>query len=397
MPKPPPFQGESWTPKASAICAQGEGDEERPGKLAEDALAGRQGGAHAHRVHRRPGNVHGAHVRYAPPVRPAPSAGLARTLEFDSPAERAAAELRGWLEAGERVVALLAPRGELRRRVLESLAASLEGRFVAAPWTGDRPSAPRASTLDEVRGKAPRTLLLVEDGERLGAEGARVLRALADDPSAERCVAVALEAEEAGAVLGGLGPELEIVVLREAAGGRGVFRGALRITALGAALGLAGVSLGVALALLLPRFEPPAVAPAAAPAALAEAAAALPPVAAPPPVASGPEQRTAPSPSAPARAPAAPEGRRRSPPSPTPRPLAPSAAPTPTPVAAASAAPAPGWLVVNAIPRAWIAVDGAALGETPIVRHPVSGGTHRVSARFEDGRQDERRVDDRRG
>jgi hypothetical protein len=48
---------------------------------------------------------------------------------------------------------------------------------------------------------------------------------------------------------------------------------------------------------------------------------------------------------------------------------------------------------VNAIPRAWIAVDGAAVGETPIVRHPVSGGSHLVSARFEDGREDRRRVE----
>jgi hypothetical protein len=48
---------------------------------------------------------------------------------------------------------------------------------------------------------------------------------------------------------------------------------------------------------------------------------------------------------------------------------------------------------VNAIPRAQITVDGAEIGQTPIVRHPISGGSHRVSARFEDGREDARTVE----
>jgi hypothetical protein len=48
--------------------------------------------------------------------------------------------------------------------------------------------------------------------------------------------------------------------------------------------------------------------------------------------------------------------------------------------------------VVNAIPRAVISLDGALLGETPIVRHPVAAGTHRVAARFGDGRREERTV-----
>jgi len=344
-------------------------------------------------------------------VSPAASRGLARPLEFDSPAERAAAELRGWLEAGERVVALLAPRGPLRRRALAILAASLEGRFLAARWPGDRPAAPRQSTLDEVRGKTTPTLFLVEDGERLGAEGARVLRALAQDPSAAHCVAVALDAQEAGPVLGGLGPELEIVVLREAAKRR---LGALRIAAQGAVLGVAGVSFGVALALLLPRFAPPGEAPeapASAPVAAAEAAAptgpesapaevavraatvpppaaSLPAVGAPPPVATGPERTKGDLGTAP-RTPAAPTaGPGTPPPSTAAAATAPPAAPT-----TARAAAAPGFLVVNAIPRAWISLDGAVLGETPIVRHPVAGGAHRVSARFEDGREEERGIE----
>jgi hypothetical protein len=360
-------------------------------------------------------------------VSPATPQGLARALEFDSPAERAAAELRGWLEAGERVVALLAPRGPLRRRALAILAASLEGRFLAARWTGDRPAAPRQSTLDEVRGKTTPTLFLVEDGERLGAEGARVLRALAQDPSAEHCVAVALDAQEAGAVLGGLGPELEIVVLRKEAAGRR-FGGPLRIAALGAVLGVAGVSFGVALALLLPRFAPPAEAPGSAPGAVAEVAApagplpaprpaapraatagppraasppeestppaaSLPAVAAPPPVAAGPERAKGERLGAAPRTPAGPAAGRTAPPPPSGPAAAPATAPPAAPPTARAAAAAPGFLVVNAIPRAWISLDGAVLGETPIVRHPVAGGAHRVSARFEDGREEERRIE----
>jgi hypothetical protein len=48
--------------------------------------------------------------------------------------------------------------------------------------------------------------------------------------------------------------------------------------------------------------------------------------------------------------------------------------------------------VVNAIPRAAIRLDGASLGETPIVRHPVAPGRHHVAARFQDGREQERTV-----
>jgi hypothetical protein len=318
--------------------------------------------------------------------------GAPRPLEFDSPAERAAAELRGWLEAGERVVALLAPRGALRRRAFESLAASLEGRFVAARWTGDQPAALRAGTAKEVRGQAPRTLLLVEDGERLGAEGARVLRALVQDPAADHCVAVALEPAEAGVVLGGLGPGMEIVVLREAPLHGGRLARVLRVAAFAAALILAGVSLGVGLAVLLPRFGPSASAPSpareAAPAALPLPAVAAPPAPAtdiervPPPAPAPRAERRAAKPAA-APAPEHAPAPERTP--------APAADPSP---AVASATPSVGgWLVVNAIPRARISLDGASLGETPIVRHPVSGGSHRVSAQFEDGRSDERRVE----
>ena len=212
-------------------------------------------------------------------------------IEPETPAERAVAELRGWLEAGERIVVLLAPRGAERRRVLDSLAAAAGARFVATPWkagAGRPPTPPRQTTVDELRGSTPRTLLVVEEGERLGAEGARVLRALTHDPATERFAAVALSPEEAGAVLGGLGPGLEVVVLRDAPRGRGApwLRGA----AAAAAALLAAASLGVALALLLPRFAPePAPAPEAVPAAPPEVAAPPPelpdaaPVAAPPP------------------------------------------------------------------------------------------------------------------
>lgn len=336
----------------------------------------------------------------------------------DSPIGRAVAELRGWLEAGERVVVLLAPRGAARRQVLAVLSAELEGRFVATPWSAlaPRAAAPRASTVDELRGaRAPRTLLVVEEGERLGAEGARVLRALAHDDSSERCAAVALAPEEAGAVLGGLGPGLEVVVLRPERASRGA--PALRTVAAGVAALLAAASFGVALALLLPRFAPVPLEPAAAP----------PSVAAPPAEASAPaelastqakreigpapaERQLEPLPAQAERQLEAPPAKAKREPAPTRRVEPEARRPRPAPVPAAPGAespsgppnvaaalvparPADGWLVVNAIPRAQITVDGAEIGQTPIVRHPISGGSHRVSARFEDGREDARTVE----
>jgi hypothetical protein len=328
-----------------------------------------------------------------------PPAPAAPALDFGTPAERAAAELGGWLDAGERVVALLAPRGAARRRIFDALAASLDGRFVASRWTGS----PRPATLPAVPagGRAPRSLLLVEEGERLGAEGARALRALADDAAGERCVAIALEPREAGAVLGGLGPDLEIVVLGPERGAEpGVRAARLRAATAVTAILLAGLSLGLSVGLLLPRFRspPPAAAPAVAalpaapaPSATAEDLAALPSVGAPPPAA--PDRAETPKPRAAAR-----EARRTAPAAPAAEPPSRAAEPREARQTAPGAGEVPadpeagGWLVVNAIPRAWIAVDGAPVGETPIVRHPVSGGPHRVSARFEDGRSAERHV-----
>jgi len=318
----------------------------------------------------------------------------------DSPTGRAVAELRGWLEAGERVVVLLAPPGAARRQVLAALTAELEGRFVATPWSAlaPRAAAPRASTVDELRGaRTPRTLLVVEEGERLGAEGARVMRALAHDDSSERCAAVALAPEEAGAVLGGLGPGLEVVVLRPERIGRAP---ALRTLAAGVAALLAAASFGVALALLLPRFAPAPPEPAPVPAAAPPAVAAPPAGASPPPEPAPAKRQPEPPPAQARREPAAapraePQARR---PRPAPEPIAPAAPAAPTDPPAVAAAPAPvqpadGWLVVNAIPRAQITVDGAEIGQTPIVRHRVSGGRHHVSARFEDGREDARTVE----
>jgi hypothetical protein len=335
-----------------------------------------------------------------------------------SPALRAAAELRGWLDSGERIVVLLAPRGAARRRVLAELAAQLEGRFVATPWSASDPRgvAARPSTVDELRGGRLRLLLVVEEGERLGAEGARVLRALAHDAAGGRCAAVALAAEDAGAVLGGLGPGLEVVVLRgerRARAGRW-----LRVGAAGAAGLLASLSLGIGLALLLPRFAAGPPAPASLEPA-APTAVAAPPVAASPPPASAetprraalppvaaPREEAAPPASPPRRAPRAEPGARAPAPRPSsgerpapvarPSPLTRPVAATPESVAAPEPRPAraaDGWLVVNAIPRARIAVDGAAIGETPIVRHPIAGGRHRVSAIFDDGREDARTVE----
>ncbi|HVH07080.1 MAG TPA: PEGA domain-containing protein [Myxococcota bacterium] len=47
---------------------------------------------------------------------------------------------------------------------------------------------------------------------------------------------------------------------------------------------------------------------------------------------------------------------------------------------------------MNSIPRAQIHVDGASIGSTPIVRHRVAAGEHRVTARFDDGKSDERTI-----
>src|SRR5262249_25120921 len=58
-----------------------------------------------------------------------------------------------------------------------------------------------------------------------------------------------------------------------------------------------------------------------------------------------------------------------------------------------AAAPARGFLVVNSIPRAAIVVDGSAVGGPPSVRHRIASGRHRVTARFGDGRHDDRVID----
>jgi len=333
--------------------------------------------------------------------------------ELDAAADRAADELRGWLEAGERVVALLASPGPHRRRALDALVDSLHGRFVAARWTqeGNTEQRREASALESLRGSrvAP-TLLIAEDGEELGAEGARVLRALAHDPAGAHRVVVAVAAEEAGAVLAGLGPALEVVVLREPRSrGAAVLRAPVAV----AALALAAGSLAIAATLLLPRLQSGDATPASASAPAPVETAGLPPVSGAPPPGAG-AQAPAPAPAAPPAARSAPASSPAPAPSPAraqrtepaqrePRAVAPAPPPPSAPPAREIAreepagAPGSGWLVVNAIPRAAIVVDGSAVGETPIVRHPVGGGRHKVTARFADGRHDDRVIDVRGG
>jgi hypothetical protein len=311
-----------------------------------------------------------------------------RTLRRDSPADRAAEELRGWIEAGARIVALLAPPGAERRHVLGLLAESLEGRFVIRPWSGHGWSlaASRVAIASDVRRAAVPTLLLVEEGERISAEEARVLKALTADPAGARCAAIALEASGSGDVLGGLGPSLEVVVLRGTPA-RPARATRLRGLMAAGALLAAGISLGLAASLLLPRFASSPRAPAVETEAIAPAPA--PPL---PPVAAAPRD-LAPPPPSPAAAEHRPAAPRTVPaPRQAPKPRPSPAEPAPREAAAVASVPGPGWLVVNSIPRATIALDGAPLGPTPIVRHPVAGGHHRVSARFGDGRQEERTV-----
>jgi hypothetical protein len=357
--------------------------------------------------------------------------------ETASPPERAAEALVGWLDAGERVAVLLAPRGAARHEALARLEQLVADRFVADRWSAAGGSTPAPSTLEELRGR--RALAIVENGEELGAEGARTLRASLEDPAGARCAVVALAADEAGAVLAGLGHGLEVVVLRDA---RRPAKAAPFRAARAAAAGLlAFASVALAALVVLPRLgderielapagapaSPTAVAtapvtepgtertpatepaPAAEPAAAATPARELPAAAAPPkPAAELPAVAAAP-PAAqseaalePERAPAAPPSAR----APAPRRAespARRAAPTPSrvtpppdaPQRAAAPAPAPpadGWLVVNSIPRAEIHLDGAVIGQTPIVRHRVSAGSHRVIARFGDGSADERTI-----
>jgi hypothetical protein len=333
-----------------------------------------------------------------------------------SPAEQAAEALRGWLDAGERIAVLLAPRGPARHEVLARLERSLADRFVAERWSAHGAAAD-SSTLEELRGR--RALVIVESGEELGAEGARTLRASLDDPGGARCAVVALAADEAGAVLAGLGSELEVVVLRDTH--RRAPRPELRAARAAVAALVAVASVVLVGLLVLPRLAddrielPPAAAPAPVePAARAERPAAevvretapepapapgaiqverpaapspappreLPPVAAAPPPAAAPVPR-------PARSPARPPAARRAAAA---KPLPHAPAPAPTPKRVAATAPADGWLVVNAIPRAEIHLDGAVIGATPIVRHRVAGGSHRVIARFDDGTADERTI-----
>lgn len=308
-----------------------------------------------------------------------------RVSRGETPVERAAEELRAWIEAGARIVALLAPPGAERRRVLALLSRSLEGRFLTRPWSGQGWSlaASRVALASDVRRAAAPTLLVVEEGERLGPDEARVLRALATDPAGAYCAALALEAQGAGDVLGALGPALEVVVLRGVAA-RPARSARLRWLATATALVAAGISLGLVASLLLPRLAAsPQTATPAIPVRVAAPAPAppLPEVAAPPP-------ETAPPPPAeiaPKRPPV------QAMPRPRPRP-APIRPPPLREAAAIAPVPGPGWLVVNAIPRAAISIDGALLGETPIVRHPVAAGRHRVLARFGDGREQEQTV-----
>jgi hypothetical protein len=339
--------------------------------------------------------------------------------EAVSPAEQAAEALRGWLDAGERIAVLLAPRGPARHEALARLERSLADRFVAERWTAHGAAAD-SSTLEELRGR--RALVIVESGEELGAEGARTLRASLDDPGGARCAVVALAADEAGAVLAGLGSELEVVVLRDTH--RRAPRPELRAARAAAAALVAVASVVLVGLLVLPRLRddrielPPATEPARSaraagpetpaaevvreiapepapapgaiqverPAAPSPAPAReLPPVAAAPPAAAAPVPRPAPPPAT-----VPPAARRAAAAKPPAR--APAPAPTPKRVAATAPAPADGWLVVNAIPRAEIHLDGAVIGATPIVRHRVAGGSHRVIARFDDGTADERTI-----
>jgi hypothetical protein len=320
-----------------------------------------------------------------------------------SPAEQAAEALHGWIDAGERIAVLLAPRGAARLDALARLERSLADRFVAERWRADGEGEPDANTVQELRGR--RSLVIVADGEALGAEGARALRASLDDPSGARCAVVALAADEAGAVLAGLGPGLEVVVLRDTrkAAAPSPHRAARAV----AAAALAAASVALTALVVLPRFGDEPAVPAAR-SAEPELESEPPPTA---DVASAPPA-SAPDP-APAAQVAAPEPRIAAPPAaarapePTPPRVAPRTAPirtaeklpprpaaTPPRVADAQARPRPadGWLVVNAIPRAEIHVDGAAIGQTPIVRHRLAAGSHRVTARFRDGKADERNI-----
>ena len=81
------------------------------------------------------------------------------------------------------------------------------------------------------------------------------------------------------------------------------------------------------------------------------------------------------------------------------------AAPPPAAAAAADVAAAPGlpaapapeperWSVhVNAQPWAWIRIDGAEVGATPLVAPDVPSGAHEFEATFPDGRRERRVVE----
>ncbi|HVH06767.1 MAG TPA: hypothetical protein VNE71_12290, partial [Myxococcota bacterium] len=215
--------------------------------------------------------------------------------ELPTPAEQAAEALRGWLDAGERIAVLLAPRGGARHDALARLERSVEDRFVAERWSAATGSSARPSTLEELRGR--RALAIVESGEELGAEGARTLRASLEDPAGARCAVVALAADEAGAVLPALGAGIEVVVLRDAR--RAAAPSPARTLRAGGAAALAVASIALAALVVLPRLadepdaRPAEAAPEAPPAPLASlpveqapvrtAPVELPPVAAAPP------------------------------------------------------------------------------------------------------------------
>ncbi|HEX2485298.1 MAG TPA: hypothetical protein VHQ66_08360, partial [Myxococcota bacterium] len=334
---------------------------------------------------------------------------------------QAAAELCGWLEAGARAAALLAPAGPARTSALDAAAAALSRRFAVTRLSA-KPGESAESLVVRADAAARRALgraalLVVEDGERLAAAEARALRALADHHRGDLRLAVGLApGARAAEVLRALGPGLERVALAPPPGSRAT-PPVLRRRA--GAIALAAGSIAAALALLVPRFGVgPDQAPAPAVSSAPSAAGGSQPVreaSAPAPVltpSAAPSPRPAPAPlSAPSAAVEPPVAAAGTPPTrpttaqpATPAPNAPRAAPAQLPkpaparparpvAQAAPVRPAGGYLFVNAIPRARITIDGVPAGPTPLVRHPLARGRHRIVAEFADGRVEERIIE----
>lgn len=342
---------------------------------------------------------------------------------------RAGAEIGGWLAAGARAVALLAPAGAGRSLAFDAVASAAAGRFAVTRLAAKEGEAAesivvRADAAARRAAGGP-ALLLLEDGEVLSPAEARSLRGLADHAPGDLRLAVGLAPTAASAdVLRALGPGLERVSLGGVSAPRAAPPPVSPKRATAAVLALAAGSIAASLALLVPRFRDPpgaaraptappavsaapapAIAPTAPPAVSAAPAPPIAPFAPPAPTASSVDRATAPVPGA-GEAPAPARGSAPQRPPPHPRTGAPSA-PSParaasTPgVAAAPTRAAPGapvrppggYLFVNAIPRARITVNGAPAGATPVVRFPLSRGQHRVVADFGDGSSEERRIE----